>query len=102
MKVRLALLLGASALLLAGLPAQAQKPYKGRPTTVGTGLHGVPAPLRIGPSDWRAVAPDNLLVIDTNKGRILVELTPEAAPAHVSGSGPWRASTSTMARPSSG
>ncbi|MFK0298926.1 peptidylprolyl isomerase [Brevundimonas sp. NPDC090276] len=34
-------------------------------------------------SEWRAVAPENLLVIDTNKGRVLVELTPELAPGHV-------------------
>jgi len=34
-------------------------------------------------SEWRAVAPENLLVIDTDKGRILVELTPLAAPNHV-------------------
>lgn len=34
-------------------------------------------------SDWRAVAPENLLVIDTTKGRILVELAPFAAPKHV-------------------
>ncbi|MBN9479138.1 MAG: hypothetical protein J0I52_02750 [Bordetella sp.] len=33
--------------------------------------------------DWRQAAPDNLLVIDTTKGRILVEMTPEAAPGHV-------------------
>lgn len=33
--------------------------------------------------DWRAVAPDNLLVIDTTRGRILIELIPEAAPGHV-------------------
>lgn len=38
----------------------------------------------IAAGDWRSVAPDNLLVIDTNKGRILVEMTPEAAPGHVS------------------
>jgi len=46
-----------------------------------------PAPSDAAPviaaSDWRAVAPDNLLVIDTTKGRILVEMTPEAAPGHV-------------------
>jgi peptidylprolyl isomerase len=35
------------------------------------------------PSDWRTVPADNLLVIDTNKGRILVEMAPEAAPLHV-------------------
>src|SRR5690606_10691221 len=34
-------------------------------------------------SDWRAVAPENLLVIDTNQGRILVEMSPLAAPGHV-------------------
>ncbi len=33
-------------------------------------------------TDWRAVAPENLLVIDTSKGRILVELEPRAAPRH--------------------
>jgi len=37
----------------------------------------------IAAGDWRVVAPDNLLVIDTSKGRILVEMTPEAAPGHV-------------------
>ncbi len=37
----------------------------------------------IAAGDWRSVAPDNLLIIDTNKGRILVEMTPEAAPGHV-------------------
>lgn len=34
-------------------------------------------------SDWRPVAPDNLLVIDTTRGRILIEMTPETAAAHV-------------------
>ena len=34
-------------------------------------------------SDWRTIAPENLLVIDTSKGRILVELEPRAAPGHI-------------------
>ena len=34
-------------------------------------------------SEWRSVAEDRLLVIDTNKGRIIVELAPEVAPGHV-------------------
>lgn len=34
-------------------------------------------------SEWRAVPAENLLVIETTKGRILVELTPEVAPLHV-------------------
>ena len=43
------------------------------------------APAAVAPatSEWRAVAPENLLVIDTTKGRILVELAPLAAPKHV-------------------
>ena len=40
------------------------------------------APVVASPGDWRAVAPENLLVIDTAKGRILVELIPVAAPNH--------------------
>ena len=34
-------------------------------------------------SEWRTVAPENLLVIDTAKGRILVELEPRIAPRSV-------------------
>ncbi len=34
-------------------------------------------------AEWRSPAPDNLLVIDTNKGRIVVEMYPDVAPAHV-------------------
>lgn len=33
--------------------------------------------------DWRTIAPENLLVIDTSKGRILVELEPRATPRHI-------------------
>jgi len=33
--------------------------------------------------EWRDVPAENLLVIDTTKGRILVELAPEVAPLHV-------------------
>src|SRR5690606_27860836 len=32
---------------------------------------------------WRTVPAENLLVIDTNRGRILVEMVPQIAPAHV-------------------
>lgn len=34
-------------------------------------------------SEWRTIAPENLLVIDTAKGRILVELEPRIAPLSV-------------------
>lgn len=33
--------------------------------------------------EWRAVPAENLLVIDTTRGRILLELIPEVAPLHV-------------------
>jgi len=48
-----------------------------------------PAPVAQGPSgpptagDWRSPDPENLMVIDTSKGRIVVELSPEVAPRHV-------------------
>lgn len=35
------------------------------------------------PADWRTVDPNNVMVIDTTKGRVIVELYPEIAPAHV-------------------
>ncbi len=34
-------------------------------------------------ADWRTPDPANVLVIDTNKGRVVVELVPEVAPEHV-------------------
>ena len=34
-------------------------------------------------SEWRTVAPENLLVIDTVHGRVLAELAPDQAPRHV-------------------
>ena len=50
--------------------------------------HTPPAPAArtpAGPSaaDWRTPDPENILVIDTSKGRIIVELEPRMAPAHV-------------------
>lgn len=33
--------------------------------------------------NWLPIAPDNLLVIDSTKGQIIVELRPDMAPAHV-------------------
>ncbi|HEV2365992.1 MAG TPA: peptidylprolyl isomerase [Caulobacteraceae bacterium] len=38
------------------------------------------APAAPGAADWRTPDPDNVLVIDTTKGRIIVELAPAAAP----------------------
>ena len=63
-------LAAASVLLLAG-GAQAQE--------AASPVAPTPAPA----SEWRAVPAENLLVIDTSKGRVLVELAPEVAPGHV-------------------
>ncbi|WP_425990651.1 peptidylprolyl isomerase [Brevundimonas sp. TWP2-3-2] len=61
-------------LVLAGAPvARAQEAVTPPP----------PAPAAPGTADWRTVPADNLMIIDTNRGRILVELAPEAAPLHV-------------------
>lgn len=64
MKLRAILLAAAIA-----TPAMAQEPSTPPP----------PPP----PAEWRAVAPQNLLVIDTSQGQVLVEMAPEIAPAHV-------------------
>ena len=40
-------------------------------------LGAAPAP------DWRPLDPENLLVIDTTKGRIIVEMAPDMAPQSV-------------------
>ncbi|HYD45006.1 MAG TPA: peptidylprolyl isomerase [Phenylobacterium sp.] len=61
--LRPALIAGALAVALAG-PAASQS---ARPAA----------------SDWRTPDPQNVLVIDTNKGRVVVEMIPEAAPNHV-------------------
>ena len=36
-------------------------------------------------ADWRTPDPNNVIVVDTNKGRIVAELYPEVAPNHVEG-----------------
>src|SRR3990167_871883 len=33
-------------------------------------------------ADWRAPDPNNVIVVETNKGRIIAELNPQAAPNH--------------------
>ena len=46
-------------------------------------LIAAPAVAQTASADWRTVAPENLLVIDTAKGRILVEMDPRVAPMSV-------------------
>lgn len=69
MKARL--LLGAVAALTFAGSALAQEAGTQTPEAAAA---GIPA------AAWRTVAPENLLVIDTSRGRILVEMAPEIAP----------------------
>ncbi|MGB3625877.1 MAG: peptidylprolyl isomerase [Henriciella sp.] len=41
------------------------------------------ADVEAAPGDWRKVEAENLWILDTTKGRILVEMLPEVAPKHV-------------------
>lgn len=41
------------------------------------------APSNPSERDWRTPAPDTIMVIDTTKGRVIVELVPDVAPGHV-------------------
>jgi len=65
----LRLLIAAGAVVLTGAATAAPAPAPAATQTAAV-------------DDWRTIAPENLLVIDTNKGRILVEVDPRAAPAH--------------------
>lgn len=73
------LLVAATALALVAGPAAAQKKAKAPAAAPA-------APAKPGEptaADWRTPNPEDVLVIDTNKGRIYVEMLPEIAPAHV-------------------
>jgi peptidylprolyl isomerase len=68
-------------LLLSGLAVLSLAPAMAaprKPKSTGPAISASAAP---GPSDWRTPDPQDVLVIDTNKGRVLVELQPLAAPA---------------------
>lgn len=76
MSLRLFSRLAIAAALVAAPPAVLAAP-KAKPA---------PAPAKPAPVEspgYRTPDPDNLLVIDTNKGRVIVEMYPEVAPATV-------------------
>jgi peptidylprolyl isomerase len=55
-------------------------------TPARTAAAAAPAAVTTGPLlavDWRPLDPENAIVYDTSKGRIIVELAPELAPGHV-------------------
>jgi peptidylprolyl isomerase len=73
------LMLAAAAAAFSGatIAAPAKKPAATAPA--------IPAAAagRPGEADWRTPDPNDVLVIDTNKGRVIVEMVPEVAPRHV-------------------
>ncbi len=69
------LLLGAAAALL-----MAQSPPPTPPTTISD-PGGVIATAP--DADWRPIAPENLILFNTARGRLILELAPDFAPAHI-------------------
>lgn len=68
-----------AALVLLQGPVQAQtRPPSRPPAVILPATPAVPGAA----ADYRTPDPENVLVIETTKGRILVELSPEAAPGH--------------------
>lgn len=72
----------ATAMALAATSATAAPRRKAAPRKPATPPPAA-APAEPAAADWRTPDAENVLVIDTNKGRIVVEMIPEAAPAHV-------------------
>ncbi len=84
---RLVLLaLACVALPVLAVPAAAQIKAPDKPKRPASPLANQPFKPKLDTptaADWRTVDPENLLVIDTTKGRVLVELVPEIAPKTV-------------------
>ncbi len=71
--MRLAFAIAALATAVLAAPALAQP----------AAAPSAPVPAASTPADWRPLDPDNTLVIDTTKGRVIVEMRPEIAPLAV-------------------
>jgi peptidylprolyl isomerase len=70
-------------LLLAAALAALSATVQAAPKPAGKSAAAAAAPAKPsgpGATDWRTPDPNDVLVIDTNKGRVLVELVPEVAP----------------------
>jgi peptidylprolyl isomerase len=72
-----------TALLAAALAAVAATAVAAPPKAPAAAPAAPAAPGQPAAADWRTPDPNDVLVIDTNKGRILVEMVPEVAPNHV-------------------
>jgi peptidylprolyl isomerase len=73
-------ILSLAALLLAAAPAEAARKHAPAPAADTAAATAAPTATE---ADWRPADADNTLVIDTNKGRVIVELAPAVAPATV-------------------
>jgi len=71
---------GLAAALAAGAAAAPKASTAAKSTATAAAS---PGPMSPAAADWRTPNPDDVLVIDTNKGRIIVEMVPDVAPATV-------------------
>ena len=69
----------AAGLFAFGAPLAIAQPKPPLPAKVAVPAVSLAAPTA---ADWRTPNPDDVLVIDTNKGRIIVEMVPETAPLY--------------------
>ena len=72
---------------LALSPSCAQETAEAAPEAQPVSASSAPAltmdDVNAAPEDWREVDADNLLIFETTKGRIVIEMLPEVAPKHV-------------------
>lgn len=88
----------AAALSLLAASASAQ-PGAWRPVPIEGATEPAEVIANSNAADWRAIDPENLLVMDLAEGRVVIELAPEFAPVHVANmrlfarAGWWNAAT---------
>jgi cyclophilin family peptidyl-prolyl cis-trans isomerase len=74
--------IAASALALLAAAASAQ-PAAWRPRPITGATEPAEVIANSAAADWRAIDPENLLVMDLAEGRVVIELAPDFAPVHV-------------------
>ena len=71
-----------AALMAAAACAQESGPETGDEQAAESAPSVTMADVEAAPDDWRKVDPENMLIFDTTKGRIVIEMLPVVAPAH--------------------
>jgi peptidylprolyl isomerase len=86
--------------LLLATAATAQQPGAWRPQPIESAIEPAQVIERSSPSDWRAIDPENLLILELQGGgQVVIELAPAFAPVHVANmrrfarAGWWNAAT---------